>query len=207
MLIKICGLTRQQDADLAVALGAGALGFVFWPKSPRCIDPDRARAIVASLPAFVTPVGVFVNQSAHEVNDLADRVGLGAVQLHGDETVSALAEIGRPVVKAVTIGTAEAAARIWPDRVTLLIDAHDPGRRGGTGLVADWDVAARLAARRRTLLAGGLTATNVAEAILRVAPFGIDVSSGVESAPGIKDHDRLRAFFEAAASVAARQWR
>ena len=196
MLVKICGITRMEDADAAVALGAGAIGFVFWPQSPRAIDPERARALAAGLPPFVTTVGVFVNQAPAFVNDVAARVGLGAVQLHGDERIDVLERIERPVVKAFAIdGNEDADA--WPARVRLLIDTHDPDQRGGTGRTVDWGRAAAIAARRPVLLAGGLNAGNVAEAIRTVRPFGIDVSSGVESSPGVKDHARMRALFEA----------
>jgi len=203
VLIKICGLTRPEDAALAVALGARAVGFIFWPKSPRNVSPERAREMVERLPPFVTPVGVFVNQSATEINWIAERVGLGAVQLHGDEHVAEAREIEWPVVKAVTGDQVEEAVDEWPSHVMLLIDAQDRERRGGTGQTADWSVAARLAARRPTLLAGGLRPDNVAEAIVRVRPFGIDVSSGVEVTPGIKDHERMRALFRAVSSVAS----
>jgi phosphoribosylanthranilate isomerase len=195
MLIKVCGITRLQDAEVACGLGAAAVGFIFWPKSPRFVDPYRARAIVRTLPPFVTPVGVFVNQPSDYVNGVASLVRLGAVQLHGDEDLEYIGRINRPVIKAVSNGTADAAAHAWPRDAVLLIDAHDPERRGGTGVTGDWAVAARLARSRRVLLAGGLTAENVAEAVSRVQPFGIDVSSGVESAPGIKDHARMEAFF------------
>ena len=201
MLVKICGITRVEDAEAAVGLGAGAIGFVFWPQSPRAIDPERARSIAAALPPFVTTVGVFVNQAPAFVNDVAARVGLGAVQLHGDERIDVLEQIERPVVKAFAMGGNDDAA-VWPDRVRLLIDAHDPDKRGGTGKTVDWSRAAAIAARRPVLLAGGLNGANVAEAIRTVRPFGIDVSSGVESAPGVKDHARLRALFEAVSACA-----
>ncbi len=196
MFVKVCGITRAEDADVAVRCGAGALGFVFWPGSPRFIDPDRARAIISGIPAFVTTVGVFVNQSAAEVNRIADRSGLGAVQLHGDESPSLAATLARPVIKA--LGRVDPTdVDIWPARVTLLLDAYDPVRRGGTGQMADWASAAAVARRRRVMLAGGLTADNVRDAVAQVAPFGLDVSSGVESRPGIKDPVKLEALFEA----------
>jgi phosphoribosylanthranilate isomerase len=194
MMVKVCGVTRIEDAAAACELGAAAVGFIFWPESPRFIDPYRARAIVRTLPPFVTPVGVFVNQPPDYVNGVASLVHLGAVQLHGDEDAEYIARINRPVIKAVSNGTAD-AARTWSRETMLLVDAHDPERRGGTGATADWDAAARLARSRRVLLAGGLTAENVRDALARVRPFGVDVSSGVESAPGIKDRDRMEAFF------------
>lgn len=204
MLVKICGITSLQDAEAAVEAGAAALGFVFWPKSPRFIDPHRARAIVSSLPPFVAPVGVFVNQPAAHVRGVAALVRLGAVQLHGDEDVLYVAGMDCPVIKAVSIDDEPDRIDIWPRRTTLLLDAHDPLSRGGTGRTIDWSAAAPIAARRRTLLAGGLTPDNVAEAVARVQPFGIDVSSGVERSPGVKDHVRIRALFEALRDSAER---
>jgi phosphoribosylanthranilate isomerase len=197
MMVKICGITSREDAEAAVEAGAGSLGFVFWPKSPRFIDPYRARAIVSSLPPFVVSVGVFVNQPAAHVRGVAALVRLGAVQLHGDEDLQYVAGMTCPVIKAVSIEGGDAANRIdsWPPRVTMLLDVHDPLSRGGTGRTIDWSAAAPIAARRRTLLAGGLTPDNVAEAVARVRPFGIDVSSGVERSPGVKDHERIRALF------------
>lgn len=194
-LVKVCGLTRLEDALAAVDLGAGAVGFVFWPQSPRFVDPYRARRIVRALPPFVTPVGVFVNQPVEYVNAVASLVGLGAVQLHGDEDPACVRQLKRPVIKAVSGTALLADAECWAPPVMLLVDAHDPARRGGTGRTADWQAASTLAARRRLLLAGGLHAGNVAAAIAAVRPFGIDVSSGVEAAPGIKDHEKLAALF------------
>jgi phosphoribosylanthranilate isomerase len=195
VIVKICGITRREDAEAAVAAGASAIGFIFWPNSPRFIDPHRARKIAAALPAFVTPVGVFVNQPIDYVNGVASLVRLGAVQLHGDETPGFAAGVASPVIKAIALGRDE--ARLWPAPMRLLLDVHDPVARGGTGRTIDWPAAAEVAARREVILAGGLTPDNVADAIARVHPFGIDVSSGVERAPGIKDHRRLRALFEA----------
>jgi phosphoribosylanthranilate isomerase len=201
MLVKICGITRADDADAAVKAGADALGFIFWPRSPRFIDPYRARAIVSTLPPFVTPVGVFVNQPIEYVTGVASLVGLGAVQLHGDETVSYATRIASPIVKALPVGTASADLDMWPLRITVLVDVHDPERRGGTGEIIDWTWAASVAGRRRTLLAGGVSPENVVEAIERVRPFGIDVSSAVERSPGVKDHERLEALFAAIGRV------
>jgi phosphoribosylanthranilate isomerase len=199
MFVKICGITRMEDAEAAVEAGASALGFVFWPKSPRFIDPYRARAIAASLPPFVVPVGVFVNQPAEYVKGVAALVRLGGVQLHGDEDVSYGASIPYPLIRAVAINQQTDASRIdmWPRSTTLLLDVHDPVSRGGTGRTIDWTIAAPIAAKRRALLAGGLTPDNVADAVASVRPFGIDVSSGVETSPRVKDPARLRALFEA----------
>jgi phosphoribosylanthranilate isomerase len=193
MFVKICGITRLEDALAAVDAGANAIGFVFWPKSPRFIDPHRARAIATRLPPFVTPVGLFVDQPREYVMGVASLVRLGVAQLHGDETPEFAASIAAPVIRALPIDKAQA----WPEGTTLLLDAHDPVQRGGTGRTIDWMAAVAIAARRRVLLAGGLTPDNVADAIAQVRPFGIDVSSGVERAPGVKDHQRIKALFEA----------
>jgi phosphoribosylanthranilate isomerase len=199
MFVKICGITRLEDARAAVECGANALGFVFWPNSPRWIDPAQARSIIEVLPPFVTPVGLFVNQPVDEVNEAAAIARLGAVQLQGDEGVEYAAKIRSPIVKAMSAEAASDATALnrWSDATMILLDAHDPVRRGGTGQTIDWALAGRVAARRRVMLAGGLSPLNVAEAIESVRPFGVDVASGVESAPGIKDHKRMLAFFEA----------
>jgi phosphoribosylanthranilate isomerase len=196
-LVKICGMTRLEDVEAAVMLGADAVGFIFWPGSPRFVEPAAARQMVAALPPFVTPVGVFVNQDVAHINGVAVQVGLGAIQLHGDEDPPVAESLTRPVIKGISTREAVGAADRWPPRVTLLVDAHDPVRRGGTGATADWTMAAALAGQRRVLLAGGLTPDNVAEALSRVRPFGIDVSSGVEEAPGVKSHSRMVALFKA----------
>lgn len=205
MVVKVCGITRVEDAEAAVALGTSslaALGFVFWPQSPRFIDPYRARAITQRLPAFVLPIGVFVNQPAEYVNAVASLVGLHAVQLHGDERPEYVRSVTRPVIKAVTAASPAAVlAASWPDTVTLLVDAADAVRRGGTGQLADWAAAAQLARLRRVILAGGLHAGNVQAAIAEVHPYGVDVSSGVELSPGLKDRHRLAEFFAAVAGA------
>lgn len=194
-LVKICGITRSEDALVAVSLGAMAIGFVFWPKSPRFIDPYRARHIAAQLPAFVTPVGVFVNQPIAYVNAVATLVGLAAIQLHGDEAPEYGARMARSVIRALSGDGVVVEADRWHPGVVLLVDAYDKQQRGGTGRTADWTAAAALARHRRVMLAGGLHAGNVTDAIGAVKPFGIDVSSGVEWKPGIKDHEKLAALF------------
>lgn len=198
MLVKICGITRREDAERAIRRGAGALGFVFWPDSPRFIAPSNAREIIRELPPFVTAVGLFVNQPSTEINELSADLGLGAIQLQGDERPAQADELDRPVIKAVALErvTDEDIDR-WPIRRLLLVDAHDPVRRGGTGRLADWRKAAALAARRPIVLAGGLTAENVEAAVAQVRPYAIDVASGVESSPGVKDPAKLDAFFDA----------
>ena len=203
--VKVCGMSRPEDAALAVSLGASAIGFVFWPESPRFVEPARAREIADALPDGVLVVGVFVDQPVSAVVEIADMVGLDAIQLHGDEAVSDFAAVRQRVIKAVAVGESfdPTAVDALPPTVTLLLDAHDPIRRGGTGRTIDWTIAAAVAARRDTILSGGLTAANVADAIARVRPRMVDVSSGVEAAPGLKDHGKLREFFAAIHSTAA----
>ena len=226
LFVKICGITRAQDADLAAGLGANALGFVFWPNSPRYISADAAKAIAATVPAHVLKVGVFVDQPVEEVARIMADVGLDAAQLHGHESpqycrdltvrlkadptdnirsdgrVESDTPVGsafrRTVIKAIGM-TNNGSANIadFDHDVMLLVDAHDPEKHGGTGKTVNWDAAREIAATRRTILAGGLNAANVKLAVRSVRPYGVDVSSGVESAPGVKDPNRLRAFFEA----------
>jgi phosphoribosylanthranilate isomerase len=202
--VKICGIQRVEDGRLAAELGAAAIGFIFWPGSPRFIDPERASAIAAAIPDHVLRVGVFVDQAPEYVAEVARRVPLGAAQLHGSESVDAYLDLGIAIIKAVAVTDPFDASLIdgLRDDVPILLDAHDPVRRGGTGRTIDWSIAAAMAARRRTILSGGLTPANVREAVDRVRPYMVDVSSGVESAPGIKDAARLREFFGALGSPA-----
>ena len=198
-LVKVCGICRLEDAQLAVSLGASAIGFIFWPVSPRYCEPDRAQTIAAQLPPHITLVGVFVDQPVDHVIEIATQVPLGAVQLHGSESIEAFERVRQPLIKAVPVvqGLELTTIDDLPAGVTVLLDAHDPIRRGGTGRTIDWKIAASVAARRRTILSGGLNAANVGEAIAEVRPHMIDVSSGVESAPGRKDAGKLEAFFAA----------
>ena len=198
MLVKNCGITRLTDARHAVACGVDALGFVFWPESPRYITPERAGDIISTLPAHVTAVGVFVNESVDGIRVIVERTGIGAVQLHGDETPDYALALGWPVWRAFTVERAEAMSSAWPPQTTVLVDAADPVRRGGTGVKVDWGRAAGIARAHRIVLAGGLTPGNVAEAIATVRPFGVDVSSGVEIAPDRKDPEKVSRFLEAA---------
>ena len=205
MWVKICGITRAEDARIAAELGADALGFVFWPGSRRCISQEAARTIVRSIPPSVVSVGVFVDQPAEQVEAVALAVGLCAVQLHGSETLDYCARLSVPIIKAIGAGADFSAATVagWPASVMLLLDADDPDKHGGTGLTANWPAAAAVASERRIILAGGLTPDTVAQAIRFVRPFGVDVSSGVESRRGVKDAVRLRSFVEAARNAAA----
>lgn len=191
--VKVCGLTRAHDARLAWELGASALGLIFHPASPRFITPVQARALRAALPAEAVVVGVFVDRSASEINAVADFVDLTMVQLHGREPLGVQAAVKRPFIKAVR---AEDEAQLERGPASLLIlDAAHPTLAGGTGLKADWALAARIARRHPLLLAGGLGPDNVTQALEQVAPAALDINSGVEARPGEKDPDLLRALF------------
>jgi phosphoribosylanthranilate isomerase len=200
--VKICGLTNLDDALAAVDSGADYLGFNFYAKSPRFIEAEACARITAELSRRNTPVktvGVFVNHSPAEVAALMDQCGLDLAQLHGDEQVEYLPEQrGRAfkVVRGETPAAAElqALARFGPGQPAFLLDAHAPGLYGGTSQLADWDAAAALAARFPIFLAGGLTPDNVAAAIAQVRPWGVDVASGVEAAPGKKDAAKMKDF-------------
>jgi len=194
MVLKICGITRLVDALHAAEEGATALGFVFWPRSPRYISPERAGGIIAQIPAAVNTVGVFVNQQIDDVRRAAASAGVQVVQLHGDEEPSFGETLGYPVFRAATLGEAQGVVEAWPVGTPLLLDAADRERRGGTGRTVDWPRAAALARHRRVILAGGLTADNVGEAIEIVNPYGVDVSSGVEAVPGVKDSEKVARF-------------
>lgn len=197
--VKVCGVTRLEDACLAAELGASAIGLVFWPGSPRCIDAHRAAAITALLPPSITTVGVFVDQPIEEVRAVAAAANLGAIQLHGSEPIDYARGLLPPVIKAVPVDARFRAESLdaFPSDITVLLDAHDPVRRGGTGKTIDWSAAASAAARRPVFLSGGLTPRNIREAVARVRPYGVDLSSGVEASPGVKDHAKLRELFEA----------
>ena len=204
--IKICGITRPQDALAAAAAGADAVGFVFYRPSPRHVAPDAAAAIARALPPFVTTVGLFVDAPADAVRAALAAVPLGLLQFHGDEPPDFCGQFGRPFIKAVRIrpetDLLQYAAR-YPDAAALLLDAFRPGVPGGTGEMFDWDlIPAALDAR--VVLSGGLTPGNAGAGIERVRPWAVDVSTGVEAAPGIKDEERIGQF---AAAVRAADWR
>ena len=196
--VKICGITTVEDGRLAAELGASAVGLVFWPGSPRFVEMAQATAIVAALPPFVSAVGVFVDQPEHALH-VAREVGLSAVQFHGDELPGSYRSSPLRVIKAVTVRDASAReeAAAVPASATVLLDAHDRVKRGGTGRQVDWSIAAMIARERPVILSGGLTPENVADAVRTVAPYAVDVSSGVELAFGRKDPARLRALFAA----------
>jgi phosphoribosylanthranilate isomerase len=197
--VKICGLTRLEDAELAVALGADAIGFILWPKSPRHVERAVAAAIARDLPPFVTRIGVFVNASPAEVETAVGVIGLDVAQLHGDEVAAEYDTTASRLMKVVTLESEPDVARALalPPAVTPLVDAADREKRGGTGTRANWELAARVARSRPVVLAGGLSPENIGDALRLVRPWGIDVSSGVEAAPGLKDAGKMRALFEA----------
>jgi phosphoribosylanthranilate isomerase len=201
--VKFCGITRHEDAELAVSLGAWAIGFVLWPKSRRAADPAVATGIARLLRRRLEVVGVFVNPTLDEVVNAAEAIGLTYVQLHGDEGpafCTAVAErTGARVIKALRIGSGadiRSAARYHTD--LHLLDAAAGADYGGTGRTWDWSLIAHRHSNVPLVLAGGLDAGNVGDAIAAVRPWAVDVSSGVESAPGIKDHAKMEAFVAAA---------
>jgi len=201
MFVKMCGMTRLSDALHAVEHGADALGFVFWPASPRYVSPARAAAIIAALQPGVSAVGVFVNETVEGIRGVVAQTGISTIQLHGDEAPTYADALDWPVLRAVTVGQVEEAFAAWPPGTIFLMDTADPVRRGGTGRTIDWRQAASAARGRRIVLAGGLTPDNVADAIGTVRPFGVDVSSGVEDAPGVKNADKVARFLASARSA------
>lgn len=206
MFLKICGITRLVDAKHAVENGATALGFVLWPHSPRFVSNRKVAEIVRALPASIVTVGVFVNEPPEGIALTLERTGLQVAQLHGDETTTHASALDWPtwkIWKSVTLDAVDDVIEAWPRETTFLVDAADPVRRGGTGQAVDWTRAAALARRRNILLAGGLTPDNVAEAIKAVRPYGVDVSSGVEDAPGLKNAKRVTRFLANARRAAA----
>lgn len=198
--VKVCGITNLEDALAALEAGADMLGFNFYARSPRYVSPAAARKIIERLPKGVTPVGVFVNESAPaEVERIAREAGLGAVQLHGDESPAYCQSLhGLTTIKALRVGaeySVESAAAYATDAV--LLDSYVTGARGGTGHTFDWTLAALTRERvPRLLLAGGLNPDNVATAVAAVRPYAVDVCSGVETAPGRKSPELMRLFVE-----------
>ena len=199
--IKICGITNQKDAETAVHEGADALGFVFYTQSPRFIEPAVARQIIRSLPPFVLPVGVFVNQDCDTVRRLFDDCGLALAQLHGEESPVFCESLRRPVLRALRLRDRRSFLPLaeFKGRMGVrgfVVDAFSEKGYGGTGQTTDWSLAAEAARSAPILLAGGLTPENVQEAIRQVQPYGVDVSSGVEQSPGRKDSAKIRAFIQ-----------
>jgi phosphoribosylanthranilate isomerase len=201
--VKICGITRAQDAVKAVELGADAIGMVFYTKSPRAVSIDNARAIIQKLPPFVTVVGLFVDPSPKDVAAVLHRVSLDLLQFHGNELPSECSAYGKPYIKAVKIREGvDIAAEVnrYASARGILLDTYDPKMPGGTGRVFDWSIIPK-GLKKPIILAGGLTAENVWQAITKVRPFAVDVSSGVEADRGIKDLEKMAAFMRGVQSV------
>lgn len=204
----MCGTTRLVDAQAAVSCGVDALGFIFYRKSPRYIAPGKAMTIIRQLPPFVDRVGVFVNGEAGELAEAA-KAGLSCLQLHGSESPEYCTAIREKlpscaVIKAFRVGEDSTADHFVPYNQCVdafLLDTYVEGTEGGTGRVFDWSIIERLELQRPILLAGGLTPENIVQAIAAVKPFGVDVNSGIESQPGIKDHQRLFHLMQLVASI------
>lgn len=201
--VKICGITRQQDALAAVNAGADAIGLVFYPPSPRAIDAQTAAQICRALPPLVDKVGLFVNASVSEVEQVLAAVPLSLIQFHGDETPEFCEQFGKTYIKAVRLADAGEARQQALDAIAahsnaagVLIDSYKPGTPGGTGTTFDWSTLPDTITQP-IILAGGLSAENVSVAIDTVQPYAVDVSSGVEAEPGIKDSARIDAFMRA----------
>ena len=207
MRVKICGITRVEDALLAVEAGADALGLVFYPPSPRNVSLEQAAEIAAAVSPFVVLTGLFVDAHPQQVDKVLGQVPLNLLQFHGSETAPYCRQFHRPYIKAVRmkpeLDPLEAMAA-YADARGILLDAYRPGVPGGTGDTFDWQRVPQNS-ERQIILAGGLTPDNVAQAIRSARPHAVDVSGGVESAPGHKDPEKVRAFIRAARSVAAEQ--
>ena len=193
--VKICGITNAEDARVAVAAGADALGFIFVEGTPRFIAPETAAGIIAQLPPFVTPVGVFWDHAPGHVKAVAEQCGLAALQFHGDEPPEALADHRLPVIKTIKVGAAvdlEAMSRYHV--AAFLLDSPARWSEGEAREPIPWALAREAAGRRPIILSAGLTPDNVADAARRVRPYGVDVNSGVEAHPGKKDPEKVRRF-------------
>ena len=202
--IKICGITRLEDALTAVHLGADALGLVFYPPSPRAVTAEQARTIIASLPPFVTTVGLFVNETEAAIRTLLSQVPLDLLQFHGDESEADCARYARPYIKALRMQDGvdiEKQAQQYQTAAGILLDSYQPGVPGGTGQTFDWTRIPALA--QPLILAGGLDPANVHTAIQAVHPYAVDVSGGVEAAKGIKDQQKMAAFINEVGSFAS----
>lgn len=198
--VKICGITRVEDALAAAAAGADAIGLVFYAKSPRAVDIEQAREILAALPPFVTTVGLFVDAERSELERILASVPLDLLQFHGDESVQQCEAFGRPYIKALRVKAGDdIAAQVarYPSAQGILLDAYVEGVPGGTGEAFDWSLIPQ-ALSKPLILAGGLRPDNVAEAVSRVRPYAVDVSGGVEASKGVKDVEKVGAFIRAA---------
>lgn len=201
--VKICGITNVDDAMAAVDFGADALGFVFYHGSPRYISPDDAAEIAGKLPPFIASVGVFVNEKTEEIEKIIASTGIDIIQLHGDETPD-MCRFSRRIIKAIRVKSLESLDTLvyYKDRVSaFVLDTFAPDIFGGTGLIFNWDIAEYAKQFGRVILAGGLNPDNISEAVRRVRPYGVDVSSGIELKKGEKDHNKLKLFIERAKEV------
>lgn len=200
--VKICGITNPEDALFSVAHGVDALGFIFYKPSPRYVHPERVSNIVSALPPFVTPVGVFVNTDRKEILETVRTTRIRAVQLHGDETPAECLGYPFPVIRALRVddGFNPAILSDYPVD-TFLLDTAKKGWYGGTGETFDWQVARAATTHGRIILSGGMDPSNVADAVRTVNPYAVDCGSGVEAAPGRKDHARIRELLGALRSV------
>jgi phosphoribosylanthranilate isomerase len=198
--VKICGITNLADAMAAVDLGADALGFVFFQKSPRYISYSDAASIIKKLPSFTTTIGVFVDEKPEQIEKKIGLTGIDVVQLHGNEPPEACS-FSRRIIKAIRVKSLESLEPLihYQGRVSaFLLDTFTPEIFGGTGQIFNWDIALDAKQFGEIILAGGLTPDNIAEAVRRVRPYGVDVSSGIESEKGKKDHRKLKLFIERA---------
>lgn len=201
--IKICGITRPEDAIYAAELGTDAIGLIFYPGSPRCMDIARATIIIAALPPLVSKVGLFVNQDEDEIRSVLENLPLDYLQFHGNESPAECSKYNKPYIKSVAMQAGvDLAAEVgkYQSASCLLLDTHVAGMSGGTGQPFDWSRIPS-ALDKPIILAGGLTANNVKTAITTVRPYGVDVSSGVERLPGVKDPEKLTAFMRAVFSA------
>ena len=195
--VKICGMTNLKDVKVAVDGGVDAVGFIFYKKSPRSVTMQAVREIVVELPPFVDSVGVFVNETAEQINKIADHCKLDRVQLHGDESPAFCKKIRRRVIKAIRVKDIQSLKKLSDYPVSsFLLDTFSEEQYGGTGKVFDWNLAYPAKRYGPIILAGGLTPNNVRQAIQRIQPYGVDVCSGVESQPGIKDHKKMQTFLK-----------
>tara|TARA_Y100001960_G_C14746723_1_gene866048 strand:+ start:1462 stop:2100 length:639 start_codon:yes stop_codon:yes gene_type:complete len=193
--VKICGMTNLNDALYAVDKGVDALGFIFYKKSPRSVNMKIVREIISKLPPFVDAVGVFVNETPEKINKIADSCNLDKIQLHGDESPAFCKKIRRRVIKAFRIKDFESVKQISDYSVSsFLLDTFSENNYGGSGKIFDWNLANPAKKFGPIILAGGLTPNNVKRAIQIVKPYGVDVCSGLEKYPGIKDHKKIRTF-------------
>jgi len=195
--VKVCGMTSLKDALVAVEGGADAVGFIFYKKSPRSVTMKTVREIVLELPPFVDTVGVFVDETAEQINKIADYCNLDIIQLHGDESPTFCKKIRRKVIKAFRIKDMQSVKKLSSFQVSgFLLDTFSENLHGGTGKVFDWNLALPAKKFGPVIMAGGLTPNNVQQAVRQIRPYGVDVCSGVESEPGIKDHKKVRAFLK-----------